>query len=440
MTDREKAITIFNSAVAAVQPAQLIPAHLFIDSDTLHIFDCQFLINDLHDIYIIGAGKASAAMAKTTEDILGNLITAGLVVTKYEHAVSLRKIICRQAAHPVPDQNGIAATMETIELLKPAGENDLVICLLSGGASSLWIDLPPGVTLKDLQITFDLLLSSGASIDEMNTVRKHLSSIKGGQLLQYAPKAQWFCFIISDVPCDDVSIIGSGPTARDTTTFADVQKILARYNFSKQLPSAVIAHIINGNKATLKDTPHADDPLLPPVVNKIIGNSTIALKAAKNTAKQLGYTVVVANTKMGGDAATVGRKLVQRCKEYKGNLPACWLLGGETTVKVKGNGKGGRNQQMALSAFQELSQGQFTSGATGITFLSAGTDGTDGPTDAAGAIADTQTISSASNMKLNAAEYLVNNDAYHFFEKTNSLLKTGATQTNVMDLVVVLAG
>lgn len=438
MTTREKANQIFNSAVAAVQPAQLIPAHLFIKNNVLHIFDRQFLIKELKNIYVIGAGKASAAMAKTVEEILGSLITEGKIVTKYEHSIPLQKIICLEAAHPVPDENGIAATIQTVQLLQRAGENDLVICLLSGGASSLWIDIPEGASLNDLQFTYELLLKSGVTIEEMNTIRKHLSAIKGGQILQYAPNTNWFSLIISDVPGDDISIIASGPTVADITTFDDVKTILNMYNLFNQLPATICQHINAGIKAMIKDTPKSDDPVFKKVYNKIIGNNAVALKAATDYAKQLNYAVVVADNTLHGDAAKVGRELVQQCKKYTGTLPACWLLGGETTVKVKGEGKGGRNQQMALSALLELSLDEYNGMAHTITFLSAGTDGTDGPTDAAGAIVDDQNISLAKENNLDAAIYLANNDAYHFFLQTGSLIKTGATQTNVMDVVVVI--
>jgi hydroxypyruvate reductase len=438
MGAREDAILIFNATVAAVHPAQLMPAHLFIQDKHLHVFDQEFLLNELPNIYVIGAGKASAAMAKSVENILGDLITAGIVVTKYEHSLPLNKIVCIEAAHPVPDEQGVAATAVTLSLLRQVKENDIVFCLISGGASALWIDLLPGATLADLQHSFELLLRSGATIEELNTIRKHLSGIKGGQLLKHAPKANWFSFIISDVPGDDLSVIASGPTVPDSTVFEDVRRILEKYNLQHQLPEAIRQHIEQGLSGAIDETAKSGDPIFKQVINTIIGSNAIALKAAAAKAKEFGYHIASVNSSLTGDAATVGRELVCTARKDQGIKPACFLLGGETTVTVTGNGKGGRNQQMALSALLEMETNTEQDFSNAISFLSAGTDGTDGPTDAAGAIADDQVLSIADEMKLDAQKYLDDNDAYHFFEQTGGLFITGATQTNVMDLVVMI--
>ena len=438
MITRQSVLHIFNTAVAAVQPAQLIPAHLFIEDGMLHIFDQQFAINVLQNIYVIGAGKASAAMAKITEEILGNLITAGIVVTKYGHSLPLQKIICKEAAHPVPDENGVKATAEIITLLHQASENDIVIFLISGGASSLWIDIPQGAALSDIQQTFEMLLKSGADIYEMNTVRKHLSAIKGGQLLRHAPQTSFFSVIISDVPGDDLSVIASGPTVPDNTVFEDAFSILKKYNLQSRLPDTVIEHINKGIKGKIKDTPKKGDEIFKNSHTKIIGSNSIALEAARVTAMELGYYIGSVSDQLKGDASTVGRELIQECIQYSGSKPACFLFGGETTVIVTGNGKGGRNQQMALSAYLELSYNREKPSTNKITFLSAGTDGTDGPTDAAGAIVDGHSILLNNKIKLDANEYLYSNNAYHFFEQTGGLIKTGPTQTNVMDIVVII--
>ncbi len=438
MIARQNALQIFNAAVAAVHPAQLMTAHLFIKNNLLHIFDKQFLINDLQKIYVIGAGKASAAMAKSTEGILGDLLTAGIVVTKYGHSLPLQKIICKEAAHPVPDENGVKATADIISLLQQAVKNDIVICLISGGASALWIDIPQAATLNDIQQTFERLLKSGADIYEMNTVRKHLSTIKGGQLLRHAPLASFFSFIISDVPSGDLSVIASGPTVPDNTTFENACTILKKYNLLSHLPDSIIAHIDNGVKGIIKDTPKGGDDIFKNSYNKIIGSNSIALEAAKAKAIELGYYIGAVSNNLKGDASIVGRELVKKCRQYSGSKPACFLFGGETTVIVTGNGKGGRNQQMALSAYLELSYNREKPSANKITFLSAGTDGTDGPTDSAGAMVDSQTILLNNEIKLDANEHLHNHNTYHFFEQTGGLIKTGPTQTNVMDIVVII--
>lgn len=438
MTTREKAIQIFEAAVAAVQPKQLIPAHLFIEHNRLHILDEQFLIPAIQNMYIVGAGKASASMAVTIEKILGTLITAGIVVTKYEHALPLQKITCLEAAHPVPDKEGIKATAATIQLLKKAGKDDIVICLISGGASALWIDIPHEATLPDVQEAFKLLLQSGASIDEINTIRKHLSAIKGGQLLQHAPQANWFSFIIADVPGDDLSVIASGPTVADNSSFTDAKNIIEKYELANQLPDPILKHINDGINGLVKETPGSNDPIFKQVQNKIIGNNSIALKAAAAKAKKLGYHIALMDGNLQGDAALVGRDIIQLCKKYSGIKPACMLFGGETTVKVTGKGKGGRNQQLVLSALLQLDEKEAANISPKITFLSAGTDGTDGPTAAAGAVADYNTLKIGYDKKLDIRHYLLQNDAYHYFEQTGGLIITGATQTNVMDLIVVL--
>ena len=377
-------------------------------------------------------------MAKVVQDLLGDLITAGLVVTKYGHSIALENIICLEAAHPVPDQQGVAAMNDTLQLLKQVEKDDLVICLISGGASSLWIDVPEGLSLADIQLTFRLLLNCGASIDEVNTIRKHLSVVKGGQLLQYAPAARWFTFIISDVPEDDLTVIASGPTVPDNTSFDDTLRIISRYNLIDQLPISIYQRIMDGCKGMLPDTFKEQHPVFDKVRNKIIGNNSLALKAAELKAIQLGYHICRVESGLTGDAEQVGRSLLHFCKNYQGVKPACVLLGGETTVMVTGNGVGGRNQQMALSALLELASVDDNVFSNKITFLSAGTDGTDGPTDAAGAMVDVGIISAANELNLDTAKYLLNNDAYTFFEQTGGLIKTGATNTNVMDLVVIL--
>lgn len=424
MSARENAIQIFNTAVAAVQPQKLIADHLFIDEfQQLHILGQSFGINEIQKIYLIGSGKASAAMAKVVQDELGDLITAGLVVTKYGHSISLENIICLEAAHPVPDLQGIEATKATIQLLKQVKENDLVICLISGGASALWVDVPSGLSLADIQLTFQLLLNSGASIDEVNTIRKHLSVVKGGQLLQYAPDAYWFSFIISDVPEDDLTVIASGPTVPDNSTFDDCLLIIDRYNLADKLPGSVYQRMVDGCKGIIQDTFKKQHPVFEKVINKIIGNNFIALKAAESKAIQLGYHISEVESSLTGDAEQVGRSLIDFCNSYQGIKPACVLLGGETTVKVTGKGIGGRNQHMALSALQGLALVNGNNFSNKITFLSAGTDGTDGPTDAAGAIVDRDTVTKVNDLKLDIANYLLNNDSYTFFDQSGGLLK-----------------
>lgn len=429
MTSRESAITIFNSAVAAVQPKQLIPAQLWLTGDTLHIINHQVSMVANQKIYVIGGGKASAAMALAVEQILGDRITAGIVVTKYAHSLPLETIKCLEAGHPLPDEAGLAATKEMIKLLEQAREEDIIICLISGGASSLWIDLPNGISMEDMQAIYQLLLKCGASIDETNCVRKHLSAIKGGQLLRYAPFSKWFSLVISDVPGNDLSVIASGPTVPDSGRFSDVAAILEKYSLADKLPASVKRHIQLGIDGLIEDTPKSEDPVFQHVYQKIIGSSIIALEAAAIQARAIGFEHIYVSGDLCGDAALIGQGIVNVLEQYSGGLPACFLYGGETTVTVSGHGKGGRNQQLALSAVATMNKNN-------ITLLAAGTDGTDGPTDAAGAIADAQVISTMHDRMLDPVHFLENHDAYHFFEQVDALLKTGATQTNVMDLVI----
>ncbi|HLO39289.1 MAG TPA: DUF4147 domain-containing protein, partial [Lacibacter sp.] len=353
--------------------------------------------------------------------------------TKYEHALPLETITCIEAAHPVPDENSVEAVEETINLLKQTKANDVIICLLSGGASSLWVDTPADLSLPELQQTFQLLLRSGASIDEMNCVRRHLSQIKGGQLLRYAPEANWFTFIISDVPGDQLQDIASGPTTADATTFGDAMNVINKYKLQQQLPVSVLQYLQKRMKGELTDTIKPGDPLLKQVENMIIGSNKTAIAAAKQKAEELGYTVIVQEELLTGETAEAASYTIQKALNYGSGKPACLLFGGETTVTVTGNGKGGRNQQLALCTLQQL-----RNNLNNITLLSAGTDGTDGPTDAAGAFADHELLKAADERKLSISDAINNNDAYYFFEKVNGLLKTGATQTNVMDIVIVL--
>ncbi len=437
MSKKSDAITIYKAAVAAVQPAVLLPQYIQVQQNDLYINGRYIPLSNQQNIYVIGAGKASAAMAQVTEKILGHRISEGIIVTKYGHALPLQKIKSMEAAHPVPDDNSILSVEKTKELLQKANDGDIILCLLSGGASALWADLPVGVSLKEMRQLFQLLLNCGATIAEINTIRKHLSSVKGGQLLRYAPLATWFCFIISDVPGNQLEVIASGPTVADTTTFADAIEIINNYNLQAQLPVAVMHRLKKGSNGLLPETVKANDPVLSIVHTIIIGNNSLALQAAQQKAAELGYHTMVHNANMHGEASIVARDFIKECKKYKGPLPACLLMGGETTVSITGSGKGGRNQHMALSALQEM-MNRNNDERCSITFLSAGTDGTDGPTDAAGAIADTETIAMTVQKNWMPRYYLDNNDAYHFFQQSGGLLKTGPTQTNVMDVVIAL--
>jgi glycerate-2-kinase len=377
-------------------------------------------------------------MAVETEKILGSLITDGLVITKYGHRLPTKRIKILEAAHPVPDERSVKGVRETLQLLNKATEKDIVICLISGGASALWCDVPPGVSLQDVQITFDLLLKSGAGIHEMNAVRKHLSGIKGGQLVRHCGGARVFSLIISDVPGDDLDVIASGPTVADASSFKDAYAVLSKYNLTDLLPKGILQHLYEGLKGLLIETPKPGDQLFQRTNNKIIGTNQLALLAAKKMAEALGYNTVIIPGLVTEDAETAARDFVLTALMYKDKKPVCILQGGETTVHVTGGGKGGRNQHVALAALCEISKLQKENVARQITVLSGGTDGSDGPTDAAGAFIDFETLEAAMLKHLAPEAYLKHNDAYHFFQQTSSLLFTGPTQTNVMDIMIAL--
>jgi len=436
MPGKQNAISIFNAGVDAVHPSKLIAPHVFWNHKALTLGDEEIILDNQQKIFVIGAGKAAAAMAKAVENILGDHIFKGLITTKYDHDVSLQKIKCLEAAHPVPDQNSFTAVEQTLALLKEAKENDIIICLLSGGASALWADTPDEISSSDLMVVFDLLLKCGAPIQEVNTIRKHLSKIKGGQLLKFAPSAKWFSLIISDVPDNDLSVIASGPTTADDSRFQDALYVLKKYQLEEKVPPRVWEYLQRGEKGLFEETIKKNNPLLNNITNIIIGTNEIALKAAGAKALSLGYQPIYFNA-LNGDASAMARTLIRFSKSYNTALPTCIITGGETTVQVTGNGVGGRNQQMALSALIEMKNRQDNETAA-LTFLAAGTDGTDGPTDSAGAIADIEVIAMSVRKNLDPVLYHTNCDAYTFFKQTGGLLKTGATQTNVMDIAIVL--
>jgi hydroxypyruvate reductase len=437
ITMRSDAVKIFTAAVRAVQPQHLLPSHIRWQGKNLQLGEQVFEAGTFDRLFVIGAGKASAAMGREAELILGSHIHDGIIVTKYGHSFPLKTIHCIEAGHPVPDEMSVQPGRDTIRLLKTAGEKDLVIALISGGASALMVDCPPGVSLTDLQQVFNKLLQCGADIQEMNTVRKHLSAgIKGGQLMRTASPATVVSFILSDVIGDRLDSIASGPTVADNTTFTDAWEILRKYELIDKLPVSVIRWLQLGLNKQINETPKSGDPVFNKSFNYLIGTNHIALEAAATAARQLHYTPVIVTDALKGEARDKAYELVQQIKNYSGPRPACLLLGGETTVTIKGNGKGGRNQEFALAALAAMEK-TFTEGSMPL-ILSAGTDGTDGPTDAAGAVADSAVIHIAKQHGLRPDTYLAANDSWHFFHQTAGHIITGPTYTNVMDIVVAL--
>jgi hydroxypyruvate reductase len=428
-----KAELIYKTGIESVMPAALLKSKVFFDGSYLSIESKQFAIHEDSKIYVIGAGKAAAAMAKAVEEIIGDAIYKGIVIVKYGHAVPLKKIIVHEAAHPVPDSNGLAATNAVLECINGVKENDIILFLLSGGASSLLIDIPEGASLKNVIELYNDLLKSGASIHEFNTVRKHLSKIKGGGLLKYAWPATVISLIISDVPNDDLSTIGSGPTISNVVTVKDARKVLVKYGLWDSLAPTLKSSIQKGLSELQSGGHSVSDTRPDKAYSFLLANNKLALTAASVKASSLGYDVFIYPEVLEGEAVTMANEIVDFVCLNKKTVKTCFLFGAEATVKVNGNGKGGRCQEMVLAAFKRLKTTSIE-----LVFFAAGTDGQDGPTEVAGAVIDRDSISKAKAMNLNETNYLLNNDSYNFFKQIGGHVITGPTYTNVMDMVVVL--
>lgn len=435
MDHRQEAIGIFLAGVESVKPDSLIKRYVSIKDDVLQIESISFNLPTISNIYVVGAGKASASMALAIENILGPRITAGHIVTKYGHSVPLKHITLTEAGHPVPDESGLKGTDHILSIVKNADKNDLVICLISGGGSALLADVPDGSSLDDLKNLSSILLRCGADIKEMNCIRKHLSRVKGGQLARAAFPARVVSLILSDVIGDPLDVIASGPTAPDPSTFADAIEIIRKYNIENEVPGQIRRILQEGLENKRQETLKESDEMFLLTSNLIIGTNLLSLATAKEKAESLGYYCQIVTNKLDGDIIDVAAKIIERVKAVKNELTRkriCLLFAGEPTIRITGKGIGGRNQHLAV-LFATMA-----GDIPGITFLSGGTDGSDGPTDAAGAVVDAQTLDNASKLNLDMSQYIANNDSYNFFKQTGGLIITGPTQTNVMDLMVVL--
>ena len=421
---RKHARTIFQAALSAADPAGAVERYLK-----------RRDFSRFRDIYVIGAGKAGASMAQAAERVLGRRIAAGLLNVKYGHTVKLRRIELNECGHPVPDENGVAGAERIASIAAGAGKDDLVICLISGGASALMPAPAEGITLEEKQATTRLLLASGANIHEINSIRKHISRIKGGQLARLAAPARVESLMLSDVIGDNLDVIGSGPTAPDASTFAGALGILDRYGIRERVPASVRERIEQGARGAVPETPKPDDPVFARVRNTIVGSNRLALAAAATRARALGYRTLVLSSEIQGEAREIARMHAAIASEiartgHPMKPPACVITGGETTVTLRGDGLGGRAQEFALAAAIDIA------GLENVVVFCAGTDGSDGPTNAAGAVADGQTL----GRKPDARRYLDRNDSYHYFEALEDLVITGPTNTNVMDVCIVLVG
>jgi len=423
---RRHALSIFRAAVAAADPRRTV-------RETLRPAG----LSRFRRIFAVGAGKASAAMAQAAEQALGRRITGGWINTKDGHGAPLARITVHEASHPVPDARGVEGARRIAEIAAQAGEGDLLLCLISGGGSAL-LPLPmPPVTLEDKQETTRLLLACGATIHEINAVRKHLSAIKGGRLARLAWPAHVLSLLLSDVIGDPLDVIASGPTAPDTSTFASAWAVVEKYGLAGKIPAAARELLQQGLAGKVEETPKPDDPCFRRVTNRIVGSNRLAVDAAARKARELGYRPLVLSTTIEGETrdiaamhAAIAREIVAAGRPAR--PPVCVISGGETTVTLRGGGLGGRNQEFALAAAIALE------GVPGVLVFSAGTDGTDGPTPAAGAMADGATVSRAAALGLDARRMLAANDSYHFFEPLGDLVVTGPTGTNVMDVRLML--
>jgi glycerate 2-kinase len=435
---RQSARLIWEAALNAANPSICIRNFLQLNDGVLSVGGKELPLRG--KLIVIGAGKPSAKMAQVVEEILGPNITGGLVVTKYGHALPLERIQLVEAGHPIPDAVGSRAVEQTRELLKGLTPDDVVLVLISGGGSALWPAPAKGITLEQKQEVTSLLLRAGATIRETNAVRKHLSDMKGGQLARWAAPAHVVSLIISDVIGDALDFIASGPTAPDTTSFSDALAIVQKYGL--QVPEAVLKRLQEGARGQIPETPKPGDPVFKTVANHIIANNQLLIEAAVAKAKELNFNTLVLGTEVEGEAKDIGRFFAAISREIArtGNpikAPACILAAGETTVTVRGHGLGGRNQEMALAwAISMAARPTHTPSC----FASVATDGTDGPTNAAGGLVDPFTCSRAVELGLMPLKYLRSNDSSNFLKATGDLIVTGPTQTNLMDLQILLVG
>jgi hydroxypyruvate reductase len=445
-------LSIFKKALEAVDPYkavlsafELTNGEVTLRNKLSHSYNknlngFNWRLRETGNIYLVGCGKAVCPMSDAVEDICSQYISSGIVVTKYGHRKPSRlsKIEVLEASHPVPDNNGLIGANEVRGILKNAGKDDLVIALISGGGSALWTLPVDGISLDDLIQTNQLLLESGASIHEINSIRKNLSGLQGGRAAVLAHPSTVVVFIISDVIGDDLDTIASGPFYPDSSTFETASRVIRKYGLDKEIPRAVSSCIAGGIDGKYKETPKKNDPCFDNIYHVLVGTNLIAQEAAREHALKLGFDCVLVEQPVQGEAKDAARNFCQKIKAIYSTReslkPLCIISGGETTVTLKRPyGKGGRNQEFALAA-AGLIQGE------SISILSCGTDGSDGPTDATGAMVDGEFMRTCAEMGLNAENYLANHDSYSLFEKTGNLIKTGPTLTNVMDIQIALVG
>jgi len=424
---------VLRAALAAVDAETAVLRAVVREGDELHVAGSP--LGAGQRVWLLAVGKAAASMAAAFEAVAGDRLAGGLAVTKDGHGLPLGRIALRFAGHPIPDARSQAAAREALEFVARAGEGDALVVLLSGGASSLLAAPAPGLSIGDVAACSEALMTAGADIAELNAVRKHLSAISGGRLGRAATCRRIDVLVISDVAGDRLDVIGSGPLVADPSTFADADAVLRNRGLLHELPEAVRSHIAAGSRGEREETPKPGDPALARVRSRLLANNASARKAAAGEAERLGMRPIGLGEVLAGEARVAGRRLAALASALRfgaaGGRPLCLVAGGETVVTVRGAGRGGRNQELALAAAEALA------GREGLALLAAGTDGTDGPTDAAGAFADGGTLARGRARGRDAARDLAENDSHSFFRAEGGLLVTGPTRTNVMDLALL---
>lgn len=434
---RKLSLDSLESALNAVDPKRIIKSRISLQNSVLKVNGYSFDLKRFKHVYVVGGGKASGSMAEALEQILSEHITDGFINIPRGTNHKTKVIKLHEASHPIPDETGVEGTRRILEIAEKAGENDLVICLISGGGSSL-MPLPRGdISIVDKKKITEALLKCGATINEINTVRKHISDFKGGWLAKKAYPATVLNLILSDVIGDPLDFIASGPTVPDSTTFHEAVKILKKYELWNTVPESIRKVLSDGEKGLIPETPKADDQVFKKVFTVVVGNNRFASLAACESLRSNGLNTLLLTSTLEGEARHVGTVLASIAREISisqnpVSKPAGIVAGGETTVTVKGKGLGGRNQEIALSAALKLE------GMNGVVLASLSTDGVDGPTDAAGAIVDGKTLERAANKGLNPEEFLAENNSYNFFSELGDLIFTGPTGTNVNDVSVII--
>jgi glycerate 2-kinase len=439
---RTHAEAIFRKALKAVDPYEAVKMFVRLEGDILHLGResrelRQIDLSGIDRVLVVGGGKATAPMARAIEEIIGPRLREGMINVKYGFTTSLSRIEIVEAGHPLPDENGVLGTEKILALLNGAGEKDLILSLISGGGSALLARPAGEISLEESQTITRMLLECGASIDEINAVRKHISLSKGGQMARAAFPATTINLMLSDVVGDKMDVIASGPFVPDSSTFETAAEILHKYAL-RGIPPTVKAHLEAGAKGEISETPKEGDPAFDRVFNVIVGSNILALEAAERAAEALGYGTLLLSSMMEGETREVARVHAAIAKEilktgHPLSPPACFVSGGETTVSIRGNGLGGRNQEFCLAAAMDLEEI-----GPRVVILSGGTDGNDGPTDAAGGIVDPLTVRRGKKAGMKSKDFLDNNDSYHFLQETGDLLVTGPTNTNVMDVRLIL--